>query len=82
MALPRIGFAAQPADEGITSLPAGGKLLNANDRCDAAECTSQARAIIRLGNGSELLFCRHHTEAYRDNLEEKGASIYTQYEGL
>jgi hypothetical protein len=82
MALPRIGFAAQPADEQGTSLPAGVKLLNANDRCDAAECTSQARAVILLSNGSELMFCRHHTEAYRANLEEKGASIYTQYEGL
>lgn len=80
MPLPRIGN-AQPASDPY-NLPAGVKLLTASDRCDGPACDSQARAVIQLENGSELLFCRHHTEFYRKGLEEKNASIYTQYNGL
>lgn len=80
MPLPRIGN-AQPAAEPY-SLPQGVKLLTATDRCDGPACGSQARAVIQLESGAELLFCRHHTEVYRKDLEEKKASIYTQYKGL
>lgn len=80
MPLPRIGM-PQPAANPY-NLPEGIKILSAVDRCDGPACDSQARAVIRLENGSELLFCRHHTEFYRKGLEEKNAAIYTQYDGL
>jgi hypothetical protein len=62
--------------------PAGIRVLSAIDRCDGPGCDSQARGIIILPSGSELLFCRHHTESYKAKLLSEGASVYEQYKGL
>jgi hypothetical protein len=62
--------------------PSNIKILVANDRCDGPNCGSQARGVIILSSGSELLFCRHHTESYKADLLSKGASVYEQYRGL
>lgn len=62
--------------------PSSVKILIANDRCDGPGCDSQARGVIILASGSELLFCRHHTESYKAKLISQGASVYEQYQGL
>lgn len=57
-------------------------VLTAVDRCDTAACGAQARAVVTLVSGGQLVFCRHHTELTRDALEAAGAHIDTQYAGL
>lgn len=81
MPFPKIVSDPRPAADDY-DLPAGVKILDANDRCDGPKCTSQARAVIVLESGSQLTFCRHHTEINRTKLESQGATIYTQYRGL
>lgn len=81
MLFPKIISDSKPADEEY-DLPAGVKVLDANDRCDGPSCTSQARSVVVLESNAQLLFCRHHTEVNRAALEERGATIYTQYKGL
>ena len=80
MPLPKIGNAQPEANP--YNLPADIRLLTAIDRCDGPACDSQARAVIKLESGAELLFCRHHTEVNRATLESKNALIYAQYNGL
>lgn len=81
MPIPKIISDPKPAAESY-DLPAGIKILDANDHCDGPSCSGQARSVVVLASGSQLLFCRHHTEANRLVLEERGSTIYTQYKGL
>ncbi len=37
------------------------------EQCD--RCTARARWLVTLRNGGRLVFCEHHTRAYRAALE-------------
>lgn len=57
-------------------------ILSALDRCDKGDCGAAAMAHIEFPSGISLVFCRHHTEESRVQLEGKGAIIDTQYDSL
>lgn len=57
-------------------------VLTAVHRCDAGKCGAQARSHVIFSDGGDLMFCRHHTEAFREGIVEAGGTIDTQYEGL
>jgi hypothetical protein len=49
--------------------------LNANDRCDS--CGSQAYVQVFFSSGY-LLFCNHHFEENRSQVEEKATLIHNE----
>jgi hypothetical protein len=51
------------------------RLFTAADRCD--RCGAQAKTVALLVPGI-LLFCAHHTRAYRAGLEAAGAAIESE----
>lgn len=48
-------------------------LLTKEDRCDG--CSAEAKSLVVLRSGGELLLCGHHTDRHREALEAKGGLI-------
>ncbi|NUS43056.1 MAG: hypothetical protein HOQ24_05130 [Mycobacteriaceae bacterium] len=56
----------------LTNAPTS-STLTALDRCD--RCGALARVRATLASGGELLFCQHHANQHRDQLEAAKAVI-------
>lgn len=48
-------------------------ILTKQDRCDA--CSAEARYIVVLQSGGDLILCGHHTDKHREALEARGGII-------
>lgn len=49
------------------------RAFTARDRCDG--CSARAKYLIILASNAELQLCGHHTERFRQRLDEQGATI-------
>ena len=80
----------KPTETATVIAEATAPTLTVNDRCDAGgsygsgspHCDAQARSYILYKSGSSLMLCKHHTVEKLAGLEESGATIFKQYDGL
>lgn len=63
-----------------TALAPNRTAMTAADRCD--RCGAQAYVRASLATGGELLFCMHHANEYRPNLETAGAVFHDETDRL
>lgn len=50
--------------------------LTAADRCD--KCQAAARTRVTLLGGLDLMFCKHHADAYAPEIRAVGVKIHTE----
>ena len=67
---------------GVVTGPAAtqSRTLTVADRCD--RCGAQAYVHVVLPGGGDLMFCRHHAQAYSAKLSEVATEIRDESEKL
>lgn len=75
---PRTGPASQPPTSPTAPAATRPKTreLTAADRCD--RCGAQAYYLVVMPGGADLVFCRHHGQAYEERLHKVAVEVVDQ----
>jgi hypothetical protein len=63
------------AQAATTSIPTF-EFNKERDRCDQGQCGAEAKVRVLLGNGFDLMFCKHHGDANSAKLTIAGGTFF------